>query len=120
MTGAQALAYFVLEVSRASGQVGLLTVPKVEPIHYHERHPGSVPTVIAYVEPGRRSIKIMWHALWGLNKKQLRCVARHEVTHIRLGHGEGARDLTQREEYEEAVRVFMKDRWGEDSHCDLE
>jgi hypothetical protein len=123
VTGAAALVFFGLEVARASAHFGL-EPPKVTAICLHERNPLASSLVVAYVEPvvipgSKPEVKIMWHALWSKNKKTLRCIARHEVTHIALGQAGGARDQAEHDAFEDQVDGVLARTWREPLHCGL-
>ena len=122
MTGAAALAFFTLEVARASAHFGL-EPPKATAICLQERDPRASALVVAYVVPtppgSEPEIKVMWHALWSKNKKTLRCIARHEVTHIALGHAGGARDQAEHDVFEGQVDRVLTRTWREPLHCGL-
>ncbi len=128
MTGSAALAYFTLELARAAGHVGI-PAPRAEGIKLEERLPGASALVVAYVvpiapcPPGFEcepvTVHVVWWALWSKNKKTLRCIARHEVSHIFLGHGHGALNESQRSFMELEVKFFQRATWNEDSRCGL-
>ena len=121
MSGLDALAVFALELGRASAQLGI-EAPQPVPIHVHERHRLAQSNALAYVVPAERGpyqIHVMWHFLWSADRRTLRCVARHEALHLKLGHGQGAMSEGQRLGDEAAVDVELVSRWGEPSCCGL-
>ena len=118
MTGAQALAYFTLEVARASGQLGLEHPPKVRPVTVAERDPRAAVNAVAYVTPDRGEVHILWWALWKYEKRTLRCVARHEAIHLALAH-EAPKDPARAERQHQDVDEVLRIRWHEPARCGL-
>jgi hypothetical protein len=122
MTGAAALAYFTLEVGRASAAFGISAPPTVRAITVAERHPLASALAIAYVDPSTPAgftpeIVVMWHLLWSGDRRLIRCVARHEVAHVALGQQEGARDEAELARFEAAVNAELRARWHEPANC---
>lgn len=125
MTGAEALAYFTIQIGIAANAVGV-TPPTVRPIYLHERMRGASEMTLAYVRPcppgfecDPADVDVMWHVLWDGDKKRLRCIARHEVSHLALGHSHGALNNDQLALYERQVAYFQKFTWNEDSRCEM-
>ncbi len=121
-TGSRALAYFQREVGKAA-EHWQLSAPGVGGIYVFERDPRASALVIAYVAPNapgfEPEIRIMWWALWAKNKRTLRCIARHEVAHIALGHTDGAHDEPERQRFEDQVNELLSLTWGEQPNCGL-
>jgi hypothetical protein len=118
MNGAQGLAYFSLELVRASGQLGLEHPAKVRGVSVAERDPRAAANVVAYVTPDRTEVHVLWWALWKYGKKTLRCVARHEALHIALGH-EAPADLARAERQHQDVDEILRIKWHEPKRCGL-
>jgi hypothetical protein len=118
MNGAQALAYFGLELARASGQLGLEHPPAVRAVTVAQRDRRAPSNVVAYLTPDRREVHVMSWALWGYSRERLRCVARHEALHLALGHeetGDPARAARQHEDVDEVLHI----KWNEPKGCGL-
>ncbi len=118
MTGAEALAFFALEVARASGQLGLVEAPAVHPVYVHQRDRRAPTAAVAYMVPETREIHILWYALWGYDKKTLRCVARHETLHIALKH-QPPKSALEAHIQHEAIDAVLDKLWKEPAQCGL-
>lgn len=119
MTGAEALVYFTLQVGLASSEVRI-PAPLVRAVSSAEQDPRASLNVLAYVEPNRvpASVAILWRALWGEDKRTLRCIARHEVAHVVLAH-EPPRDGARAAFQHVQVDVLLRQQWGEPGDCGL-
>lgn len=115
MTGLEALTYFTLELTRASAAF-MIEAPPVEPQHVQEFRRGVAPNVLAYsIGTDRvRTVYVAWHVLWSANKKQLRCLARHEAAHIAMQHGTRT---AAGEPEERDVNEVLRLRWREPQNC---
>lgn len=124
MTEAEALLYFTLQITTAARHVGV-EPPRVVTISPGEQHPGATMLTQAYVVPCApqfecdATIHIFRHALQSRTKKELRCIARHEVSHLFLGHRNGARDHHELQLLETQVKYYQLATWDEDSACGL-
>lgn len=118
------LAYFTLQIALVAGQLGILT-PRVHVMSRYDRHPSGVAAaVVSYVipcplEPNCYQVRVMRETLDTADASTLRCVARHESTHIYLDHGNGAHSEAELSFFEAEVRAFMRLRWDQDSGCGL-
>ncbi len=113
MTLDAAVLAFTLEVARASSDVDL---PEPPPVVLVDLPSG----ILAETVPGE--IRLAIHAAQAARdlrrpKSWLRCIARHEVAHRRLGH-----NPTTREGFDEAeaqAALLLRARWNErDPHCE--
>ena len=124
MTHVQALAFFLTEVTRASVQLSV-PMPQVAIVEAHQRNPLAPSNAVAYLTPqfpylGSKHREIVlvsrYLFIFGDNKPMLRCVARHEVAHIALGHNF---NLTawERDRSEGQVDELLKRLWNEPKQC---
>lgn len=122
MTGTAALLYFVAEITRASGQLGI-PPPEVTPILVEQRHAQAPANVTAYVrpcatkcEPGQ--VDVVWWLLWTGDKKRMQCVARHEAVHVALGHHRWSRMTSEEKEAQVASVMLARWKWPHGAACE--
>jgi hypothetical protein len=129
---AQRLKVFEREVSKAARELKVAT-PVVHVVSLTEALlKGSSPLAAAYIWVPRGydkngvpryvrglpvQLDIVWSQLMSAGDKRLQCWARHEVTHVVLGHERGARDGREAATHHSMVRIYMEARWRQDSAC---
>lgn len=98
MTFEEAVLVFTLEVTKAAKKLDLGSPPPVRVVSFDEAmaaDPMLNPMTLAYVNPRSPEpiVYILNWALWHGGKdgqvasqEFLRCVARHEVAHVKVGH----------------------------------
>lgn len=72
---------------------------------------------VAFVYPGYNAIVLTDRAV-GRKDWQLRCVARHEALHIRLGHVHGSQTQEEQDEKHRKVEEMQRALWNEDYRCE--
>ncbi len=113
MTLADAVLAFTLEVARAASDVDL---PEPPPVVLVDLPPG----ILAETVPGEIRLSIgTAQAARDLRRPKpwLRCIARHEVAHRRLGHNPTTPEGLA--EAETQAALLLRARWNErDPHCE--
>ena len=71
---------------------------------------------VAFVYPGYNAIVLTDGAI-GRKDWQLRCIARHEGLHLRLGHNRGSRTQEEQDEKHHEVAEVQRALYDEDSRC---
>lgn len=130
MSPAEALLYFTLEVSKAAKELGFKE--KVEVVemnfndaltqfHFYEkkRTAAFVLSCVPHFECDPKVV-ILSDQLSTPKKRWLQCLARHEASHISLGHLYGTKSLAEDSAQHEMVRILMKGKWGQSSTCSEE
>jgi hypothetical protein len=115
---------FTEELRRAAKELDVVT-PTLTVLSQEEAQAkGAGPLTAAFVVPppakaDRWAVFVVWFHLMGASDARLQCWARHEVTHILLGH-RFARDEREAAVRHDVVRHFMKAKWRQDSACLVE
>jgi len=127
-TTAERLNVFTRELNRAADTLRVAR-PVVHVVSLEEAlAKGSGPLVAAYIWVSRDvlsvpnyvlpvQLDVVWSQLMSASDARLRCWARHEMTHVLLGHERGARDAREAMTQHDAVRHYMEARWRQDSAC---
>jgi hypothetical protein len=137
-----ALVFFTAQVNLASIDLGLRNPPKVEYIGTQEmfrEYRATDYMTGAFVKPCPRPGE--WDGMTecrptiivpqltlegfasthkrykGRTERWLRCYARHETAHVRLGHIYGIRSAWELREQHRLVAALMLEVWDEDSRC---
>jgi len=131
-TTKQRLRVFTRELDRAADELRVAR-PVARAVSLEETlAAGLSPLVIAWVwapegvdSRGVQIVKpvnvsIVWFQLMSASDAQLRCWARHEMTHVLFGHEYGALEPREAVRRHDQVRHFMKAKWGQDYACLIE
>jgi hypothetical protein len=117
------LKVFVQELDRAGRELKAPRPESVMVLSFEDamKFPVS-PLAAAFLLPGvngkgRVRVAVVWAHLMGASDARLRCWARHEMTHVYLGHVYGARDQREADRHHDIVRAFMNGKWRQDSSC---
>ncbi len=106
------------DVVRAAEELGLEPAPSVIYAPQGTRFPFAVDrSKLAFVWPGYNTIVLTDRAI-GRSHSQLRCVARHEGLHLRLGHNHGSRTQEEQDEKHRELAEVQRALWNEDSRCE--
>ena len=109
---------FDQEVLRAARELGLDRAPQVLYAGPGARFPFAVDArKLAFVYPGHLAVVLTPRAV-GIRDVRLRCVARHELLHLVLGHTRGSRTLEEQDAKHAEVAQAQRDVYGEDSRCE--
>lgn len=128
MNPAEALLYFTLEVTKASKELGIR-----EPVGVVEMNFDTALTKFSLRDRRRTAafvqscvpnfecdyiIVILSDQLSFPKKQWLQCLARHEATHIALGHLYGTKNVAEDYVQHDMVNRVMKFRWGQPATCE--
>ncbi len=106
------------DVVKAAEELGLEPAPSVIYAPRGTRFPFAVDrSKLAFVWPGYNTIVLTDRAI-GRKDWQLRCIARHEGLHLRLGHNGGSRTQAEQDEKHREVAEVQRALWDEDSRCE--
>lgn len=128
MSPSEALLYFTLQVTKAEHDLKMTGPPaKVIVMDFnaaYEMYQGKLnPQTAAMVmpcAPGTEcdpTIVVMQDEINNPRPYRLQCIARHEVSHIALGHLYGTRSYPEEKRQHQAVYYIMKWTWHQDSTC---
>ncbi len=109
---------FDRDVMKVAEELGLDPAPSVLYAPQGTRFPFAVDRAkVAFVYPGYNTIVLTDRAV---DRKdwQLRCVARHESLHLRLGHNRGSQSREEQDEKHREVAEVQRALWNEDSRCE--
>lgn len=108
---------FDREVVKVAVELGLDPAPSVIYVPRGTPLPFALDrSKVAFVWPGYNTIGLTDRAV-GRKDWQLRCIARHEGLHFRLGH-RGSRTQEEQGEHEREVAEVQRALWNEDSRCE--
>lgn len=133
MSPAEALLYFTLQVFQTRQELNIQEPVAVEEMNFSDAQSlyggklkrnsiAFIATCVRGFECERKVVILEDQLTFSKGnrfsqRKWLRCIARHEVTHILLGHLYGAKDPAEDDIHHYEVRVFMRQKWNEDSSC---
>jgi hypothetical protein len=105
-------------VLKTAAELGLERAPQVIYAAPEIRFPFHVDSrKLAFVYPGYNAVVLTPRAV-GLRDARLRCIARHELLHILLGHVHGSLSQNEQDEKHRQVAEAQRARWNEDSRCE--
>ena len=109
---------FDREVVKAAEELGLDPAPQVVYAPRGATLPFGVDrSKVAFVYPGYNAIVLTDRAI-GRKDWQLRCIARHEGLHFRLGHNRGSRTQEEQDEKHREVAEVQRALYDENSRCE--
>jgi len=105
-------------VVATAAELGLERAPQVVYAGPGARFPFRVDSLkVAFVFPGYNAVVLTPRAV-GVRDARLRCIARHELIHIVLGHTQGSLTPEEQDRKHSEVARVQRDVYDEDSTCD--